>query len=875
MGPRQAEAGLLPARSGPQAWSLPPLYLVCLALIAGDALGNCGLFVPVAIAGALALATAACFVAARPGLGSALALAAIAAAATVPVHALLGLAPRRLAGYADGAKVTIEGRLVREPARSYGRLHLFIEVARAGRPASALKPASGLVRITTSAPDPERYRVGQQLRATARIRYPRNYGNPGEFDYQAYMARQGIVATMFVGAGNPGAHSRIPAPGITVVEQPAHRSRVEAARRHIARFIDANLGYPEREEMRALVIGDRGGLGRGLREKFALTGMAHVLVISGLHLGFVAAAAFALARLVLSLFTRLTVRGWANKLAALAGAIAVLCYAALAGYHVSTVRALVMVLAYVTAVMLDRPREALASLALAAVVICLILPGSTADIGFQLSFASVLAIIFGMAKYAAWWKGRLALFSPGPVPRLYRAAGAAGGYLAVSFYALIGTAPLTAFHFNQFSLIGLIANAVVVPIMGPGGMVLGLGACALSFIFEPAARVVLFAAGRCLALGTFLAGWFKGWPGAWVRCFTPTPLELAIVYGLIVLWLLPRRSAQHAGGAWGRAGPGAAASLPGAGDWSPPRAAPAAPSPPAPAWRRMRTVCAAVLLAALALDSGWWINRRYLHSDLRVTFLSVGEGDGAAIEFPGGAVMLIDGGGSLSAGFDPGERIVAPFLWARKIMRVDYLVLSHRDLDHFGGLIFIARNFRPRQFWSPRAASPDLRYHELLEALAAANVRQRFIDSSTPLASIGGAALACLNPAPGAAQSRNDASMVLAVRFGAGSFLFTGDIEERGELAMLASRPMPGAAVLKVPHHGSGTSSTRALIEAVHPRIAVVSLGYMNRYRFPSPAVIARYRAIGAEVLRTDQVGAVMVDATRAGLRVETGRPEP
>lgn len=851
---------------------MPPLYLVCLAIVAGDALGNFGLFVPIAIAGALALLAAACFVAARAGLGTALAVAAIAAAATAPVRYLLASASCGIAGYADATELTIEGRLVRQPERSYGRLHLLVDVERAGPPAGAMAPASGLVRITT--PGPDDYRIGQELRATARIRYPRNYGNPGEFDYQAYMARQGIVATMFVAGANPGAGGRPPAAAVTVVDQAAHRSRVEAARRHIARFIDANLGYPESEEMRALVIGDRGGIGEGLREEFALTGMAHLLVISGLHLGFVAAAAFALVRLILSLFARLMIRGWANKIAALAAAAAVLCYSTLAGHHVSTVRALVMVLAYVTAVMLDRPREALASLALAAAVICLILPGSTADIGFQLSFASVLAIILGMEKYAGWWKRRLASFSVGPAPRLYLAAGAVGDYLAVSFYALLGTAPLTAFHFNQFSLVGLVANAVVVPIMGAGATVLGLGACALSLVFEPAARLVLFGAGRCLALGTWLAGWFEGWPGAWVRCFTPTLLELAMVYGLILLWLVRRQDRQHAAGESDRRAGALAASLPSAGDRSEAPVAAWAGWPAARSWRRMRMVCAATLLVALALDGGWWVYRRYLHSDLRVTFLSVGEGDAAAIEFPGGAVMLIDGGGSFSDSFDPGERIVAPFLWSQKIMRVDYLVLSHRDLDHFGGLIFIARNFGPRQFWSPRASSPDLKYRALLEALAAADVRQRFIDIATPLSSIGGVGLACLNPAPGAIRGRNNASLVLALRFGASSFLFTGDIEEQGELAMLASRPAIGATVLKVPHHGSATSSTRKLVESVHPSIAVVSLGYLNRYRFPSAQVIARYRAIGARVLRTDRVGAVIVDATRAGLKVETVKRE-
>ncbi len=178
-------------------------------------------------------------------------------------------------------------------------------------------------------------------------------------------------------------------------------------RARIGGFIDANLAGEERAEMRALVIGDRGGIGEALRQRFALTGLAHMLVISGLHLGFVAAAAFSLVRLLMMLFPGLTARGYANKAAALAAALAASTYAAIAMPHVSTARALVMVLAYALAVIADRARALLASLALAAIVICLALPGSTADIGFQLSFASVLAIVLGMRRFAPWWRRRI------------------------------------------------------------------------------------------------------------------------------------------------------------------------------------------------------------------------------------------------------------------------------------------------------------------------------------------------------------------------------------------------------------------------------------------------------------------------------------
>ena len=430
------------------------------AILAGDALGNCHLSPPIWLAVLIAIAAALSFLARRPHWGTALALLALGAAAGTSVHDVLD-PPRDAIGirrFGDGAQLAIEGRLVREPERYRDRLHLYLKVERGSRPGEPLAPASGLIRVTLLKPGD--YRIGDEVRLTAKLRYPRNFGNPGEFDYEAFLARAGIAATAVV----------TNASAIMVVDRPGifPWSAFESIRARIGTLIDSNLGYPEREEMRALVIGDRGGIGPELRQTFALTGTVHLLSISGLHLSFVAAAAFAAIRIVLSLVPALVIRGWTNKLAPGVAALAVAGYAAIAGHNVATTRALVMVLSYVAAVMLDRTHEVMASLALAAMVICLLLPGSTADIGFQLSFVSVLAIVLGMRRYEAWWRSyreRTKLF-PRRMQRLAQIAAGVGGYVAVSFWALAGTAALTAYHFNQFSTVGIIANAVVVPIMG-------------------------------------------------------------------------------------------------------------------------------------------------------------------------------------------------------------------------------------------------------------------------------------------------------------------------------------------------------------------------------------------------------------------------
>jgi len=367
-----------------------------------------------------------------------------------------------------------------------------------------------------------------------------------------------------------------------------------------------------------------------------------MLVISGLHLGFVAAAAFSVVRLLMMLFPTLTALGYANKAAACIAALAASAYAAIAMPHVSTTRALMMVLAYALAV-IAIARALLASPALAAIVICMAMPGSTADIGFQLSFASVLAIVLGMRRFAPWWRRRSFSHDSDHTPSLLsRIAAAIAGYVALSFWALLGVTPLTAYHFNQFSAVGVIANSVVVPVMALGGVVCGLAACAIGLIEPAVGAPLLLAAGWSLAAGTWLAGWFVRWPGAYFRTFTPTPLEVAIAYGALLLGLTRPL----------RRDPAAA---------DPPRR-PARSSP------RLRRACLALLTAALVADAGWWTHDRCYASGLHVEFLSVGEGDTAVVRFPGGRVMLADAGGMRPGGFDFDERVVARYLWARKIM---------------------------------------------------------------------------------------------------------------------------------------------------------------------------------------------------------------
>jgi competence protein ComEC len=271
--------------------------------------------------------------------------------------------------------------------------------------------------------------------------------------------------------------------------------------------------------------------------------------------------------------------------------------------------------------------------------------------------------------------------------------------------------------------------------------------------------------------------------------------------------------------------------------------------------RHFALACALFLLGSFGWGYYWW-RERWNRSELRITHLSVGQGDAAVVEFPGRKVLILDAGGTAGGEFDPGESIVAPFLRARKIRDVDYLVLAHPRIDHYGGMKAIVQQFSLHEFWSGSGGNESAAYRELEEALARSKVRRRVLDGRDPCRIIEGVELCVIG---GANETDAEASLVIRLAYRGASFLFAGDIGAREEKSLLAQRVLLRSTVMKIPRHGSANSSTEEFVSAAKPRLAVLSVGERNPFGLPRAEVLARYRRVGAEILRTDEDGAVIV----------------
>ncbi|MBI5181549.1 MAG: MBL fold metallo-hydrolase [Nitrospirae bacterium] len=249
-----------------------------------------------------------------------------------------------------------------------------------------------------------------------------------------------------------------------------------------------------------------------------------------------------------------------------------------------------------------------------------------------------------------------------------------------------------------------------------------------------------------------------------------------------------------------------------------------------------------------------------LDNSFKVTFLDVGQGDSAVIEFSDKKVMVIDGGGIMSETFDIGRAVLAPYLWDSGIYTIDYLVLTHPQLDHVGGFPYLLEKMRIKEVWENGDKGESIAYRRFAGLIKKKSVLQK-TELSEMKADIRDVKVWVIRERERVRgrDSVNDRSIVLKISNVAHSLLFTADIEKGAQKALLKYDGIK-SNIIKVPHHGAKSSFNEDFIKAVNPRIAVISVGYQNRYRHPSPEHIEAYEKIGAKIFRTDRDGAIIVN---------------
>jgi competence protein ComEC len=744
----------------------------------------------------------------------------------------------------EGREVVILGGCVVEPPAISGERERFI---------LELEPHTrAQVTLYTRADETlPSLRYGQNIELDARVRKPRNFGNPGAFDYAHFLARQEIYWTA---SGAAGTVRILPGQCGSRFQKAVMNLRAAALDR-IARLY-AGSEY-QSGMMQAILIGQSFQLQKVWTEQYRSTGTFHALVISGTHVAVLAAFFLFLLRICFV----------PEGAALLMTVMAAWLYALVSGWQAPCVRSAAGLTLFMIAGYFYRERRVMNLLAAVAMAFLLFDPEQLFDASFQLTFLAVAFLAVFAAPLIQATSGPLArgLRDLGDVgrdlhlppraaqfriemrllaetlrlwtrmPAAVGRAMVAGPARALFFvYEIVvtsaalqlGLALPMVVYFHRIGLSGLSANAFVVPVMG---LVVPIGFVAVFTGWVWPARV----AGALLHVSQAVVTWHAGVEPN-LRIPTP-PVWLALTLSASLLAVAVAR-----------------------GRWA-------------------RTAAAAAVAAALALLV-WHPFAPAIHmGELEMTTIDVGQGDSILVVFPNGKRLLMDGGGIPSFGrqsrsqLDIGEDVVAPYLWDRSFRSIDVVALSHAHEDHIGGLPALVADFHPTELWT--GATPESAGWKALREKAA-SAHTRIVPRTAPERfAFGGAEIEVLAPAADyipADTPKNDDSLVLRIRYGRRSFLLCGDVERPIERRMLDDKEITHADVLKVAHHGSKTSSTEEFLDAVQPAFAVISAGFENSYGHPTADVLNRLEEHRAMVLRTDRAGLITIRTDGNKIEVET-----
>jgi competence protein ComEC len=716
----------------------------------------------------------------------------------------------------DGQEVEIRGTVSTDPEVRENATHIRLS-------ANEIKRNNDWQEISGDAllfvPRYPAYEYGDVLQVTGELETPSQLD---DFDYEGYLAHQGIYSTMLY----PQIEISATGQGFKPLEW------VYSLRNSLSQTMAEVLPEPQASLAQGIILGIRYNIPTEVRDDFAHTGTAHLLAISGLHLSIIAGILLSIGIWLFGKKRHIYI--W------LALGI-IWLYALITGMHPPVARGAVMASVFLAAGLLGRQRTAVTSLAFAAAVMVGTNPQILWDASFQLSFLAMAGLIFIAPPLMSL--GRKAVKATiGEEGIGVSLANIITDSFSVTLAAIIAVWPLIAHYFGIVSFVAPLATLLALPAL-PAIIAAGAAAGLIGLAFLPIAQAIGWLAWLFISYMLFIVSGFASLPMSSIEVGSVNTTVIVVYYSALaaIVWLGSRKRFTR------RLKSGASKSF-----------SLISQSP-------KRWVIPPLLVVAILVSVG---AATMPDDELHVSFLDIGQGDAILIQ-KGNQQVLVDGGPSPQAlALELGDRM--PF-WDRTI---ELVVLTHPHSDHLSGLVEVLQRYQVEQVLYPDLDYESSLYDEWQELIEEKEIPRTPAQAGQKIDLGDGVIIEVLNPqAPllaGTGSDINNNSVVLHITMGKASFLLTADIEQEAEFKLIVLGADLTSTVLKVGHSGSRTSTTPEFLAAANPRVAVISVGD-NPFGHPSNEVVGRLEVkLGADnIFRTDEQGTIefITDGERLWVR--------
>ena len=551
-----------------------------------------------------------------------------------------------------------------------------------------------------------------------------------------------------------------------------------------------------------MLIGDTSSINENLQEDFRDSNLSHILAVSGANVSYIIVS-------VTYIFNKMCFR---KKLSKIISIFLLFLFMLLTGCTSSVNRACIMAILMLIADLLYRKSDVYNNLAISALILLIINPYSILDIGFQLSYMGTIGIVFLHDKINNFIKTNNKILK----------------YFLEMFYvttcANVAIIPIMMFHFNSISLTFYFSNILAGPILGII-VVIGFIMFFISLIFIPLATPIAFILNIMLKFIIKIAEITASIPFSKILITTPSIFFIAIWY-IIIFLIVYRKKVKEVY---------------------------------LKNKRKINVIVSITLVVLIILNLVININR-----PLKIYFIDVGQGDSCLIVTPSNKRILIDGGGSEFGSFDVGEKILTPYLLDRKIKKLDYIIISHFDSDHVGGILNVIQNIKVDKIIICKQWKNSENYKKFLNIIKEKKIEVYVVKDKNKIEIEQDTFFYILHPTGDLISDNilNNNSIVMKFCYKNFSMLFTGDIEEIAENELIKryeNSNILRSTVLKVGHHGSKTSSTGSLLNKVKPKIALIGVGSKNTFGHPNNGVLDRLKKLKCKIYRTDLNGEIII----------------